>query len=130
MVTGFEQETYELTPFERENILPRVVVSWRKKEEEQIITMKQMLIASNQKAAELGWLDKRGKPYKVTGPRMRKVIHAIRAHGIIPNLIASSRGYFKSSDEKKIKNFIKSCTERANSFREVAQAMQTYNFER
>lgn len=130
MVTGFEKYTQELTPFERSRIYPGVVKTWKKKPLEVVVNMKDMIAGVNVVADKLGWKRRNGKPYRITGPRLRKIIHAMRVSGEVPNLIANSKGYFKTDDQDKIKDFIKSCRERANSFKEVADSLETYNFER
>lgn len=130
MVTGWEELTKELTPFEKEQIYPRVLRSWEKKSLEEYVNMSDMIKAINETAIKLNWRTKRGKEYKITGPRVRKIIHVLRVSGDLPNLIANSKGYFKTNDKEKIRNFIASCRERANSFKEVADCMQVYNFER
>ena len=61
---------------------------------------------------------------KMTGPRMRKVIHHIRVNALVPNLIATSIGYHKTDSVVRMENYIKSCRERANSFKEVERAME------
>ena len=41
-------------------------------------------------------------------------------------IFANSKGYFKTQDVEKIRKFIQSCRERANSFTEVADATEAY----
>lgn len=142
MVTGFEHITNELTAFEQKEIVPIIVESWKRKDPslKQIITMKEMIGKVNEfcskesicsyTVSKSGAIKVSTKPYIISGPRMRKVIHYIRVKGLIIDLIATSNGYFRSNDSNEIANFIKSCRQRANSFNEVANAIETYNFER
>lgn len=142
MVTGFEHITNELTAFEREKIVPIIVKSWKRRDpsSKQIITMKEMIKKTNDfckkenirsyRVLKKGSIKTSTKCYIINGPRMRKVIHYIRVKGLIIDLIATSNGYFRSNDANEIANFIKSCRQRANSFNEVARAMEVYNFER
>jgi hypothetical protein len=135
MVTGFEQFSYELNQFETQHILPIVITKWQKRKSHfKKVSMKQMIDSVNQVCVEQDIRcttgKNKGKHYKIDGPRMRKIIHYIRVRGIVKDLVATSKGYFRSDDPQEIKNFIKSCRERANSFLEVANAMETYNFER
>lgn len=140
MVTGFEYITSELTPFEEEIILPLIVNKWEKKQVGAVVSMKEMIEGVNKFCKTNGVHKyrklKSGKitidkyPYTTTGPRMRKIIHYIRVKNLVKNLIATSDGYYKTQDLKEIENYIKSCRERANSFLEIANAMQTYTFER
>lgn len=139
MVTGFEDITNELTPFETKVILPMVVASWSKKDpaHKEIVLMKDMITKTNDychkynicssRELKSGVVRVSKKPYKTTGPRMRKVIHHIRTRGLIKDLVATSNGYFRTDDPKEIANFIKSCRERANSFNEVADAMNNFH---
>ena len=141
MVTGFEDITNELTPFETKVILPMVVASWSKKDpaHKEIVLMKDMIAKTNDycqkynicssRELKSGVIRVSKKPYKTTGPRMRKVIHHIRTRGLIKDLVATSNGYFRTDDPKEIANFIKSCRERANSFNEVADAMDSFHKE-
>ena len=57
---------------------------------------------------------------------MRKIIHKARVSGKLYDMIANSKGYFKTQDVEKIRKFIQSCRERANSFTEVADATEAY----
>lgn len=142
MVTGFEQFSYELNQFEREIILPLVLRAWKRRDpnEKKLIKMKDMIDGVNdlckanqifrQRTLKNGKVKVYKAIYKIDGPRMRKIIHHLRVSGKVKDLIATSEGYFRTNDPKQIANFIKSCRERANSFLEVANAMETYNFER
>jgi hypothetical protein len=139
MVTGFQKVTNELTHFEKATILPMIIESWRRKDpdKEEKILMKDMIKSVNTfcfnnniynyRLLKNGEKRPHKKTYHITGPRMRKVIHDIRTSGAIKNLIATSDGYFRSNDPKKIADFIKSCIERSNSFMDVANAMIYHN---
>lgn len=130
MVTGFEEYTSELTPFEQEKIYPKFIAAWKCRQNNELITMKQMLAGMNSWCEKQNFRRKNGKLFKLTEPRLRKVIHQARVSGDLSKMIANSKGYFKTDDQDKIKDFIKSCRERANSFKEVADSLETYNFER
>ena len=130
MITGFEEFSYELTDIEESKIYPKFVEAWSNKPYEQFITMKEMLEGVQNWIEKQNILTKKGKIYKITGPRMRKIIHKARVSGKLHDMIANSKGYFKTQDVEKIRKFIQSCRERANSFKEVADSLETYNFER
>ena len=126
MITTFENYTNELTEFEKQQILPIIVKAWQRRSYDEYITMKQMIRATNAFLASKGI--KNGKKIaKVNGPRMRKIIHYIRVNGLVDNLIADSKGYFKTKDFDKLQAFVDSLYQRANSFREVASAIKKYN---
>ena len=130
MVTGFEQFSYELTEIEQQKIYPKFIEAWKGRVSDELIKMKDMIDGMQNWIIKQNITTSKGKRYKMTGPRMRKIIHCARVKGDLPNMIANSKGYFKTNDPNKIRNFIKSCRERSNSFDEVANALETYNFER
>jgi len=130
MVTGFEEFSYELTEIEQQKIYPKFIEAWRGRVVEELIKAKDMIDGMQSWIEKNNITTKPGKIYKMTGPRMRKIIHCARVKGDLPNMIANSKGYFKTEDQNKIREFIKSCRERSNSFSEVANALETYNFER
>ena len=43
MVTGWEEITKELTPFEKEKIYPWLIAAWKKHELEEYVNMKAMV---------------------------------------------------------------------------------------
>lgn len=130
MVTGFEDITFELTKFEKETIVPIVYETWKKKSPESITTAKEMISGVNAYCMRKGIFQpgKGKKTYKLNGPRLRKVVHYLRVSGKLPNLIANSKGYFITNDKEKIREFIKGCRQKANSFMEVASRVEYYNF--
>ena len=130
MVTGFEEFSYELTELEQQRIYPKFIEAWKARSFDVLITMKEMTDGMQDWIKKQNITTKRGKVYKMTGPRMRKIIHCARVKGDLINMIANSKGYFKTNDQNKIRDFIKSCRERSNSFTEVANALETYNFDR
>lgn len=130
MVTGFEEFSYELTELEQQKIYPKFIEAWKGRVVNELIKTNDMISGMQNWIVKQNITTSKGKIYKMTGPRMRKIIHCARVKGDLPNMIATSKGYFRSDDPQEIKNFIKSCRERANSFLEVANAMETYNFER
>ena len=64
------------------------------------------------------------KGYKLTDTRLRKIIHNIRAKDLVPLLIATSQGYYVSNDEKEIRDYIQSLSERINSISFIKQSIQ------
>ena len=121
-VTGFENYTYELNDFELNVLVPVVVWAWKTKpyEEKGFTKMKDMVKGLKKYYTEKGE-EKTAK--RITPPRLRKVFHHIRVQGLVPGLVATSKGYFKTKDVEVMKKYVESCRERSNSFAEVAQAM-------
>lgn len=109
MITNFEEFTHELTDHERNNVVPWVTteLSHRVGKENAI---------SNKKLVSIC-------PHKTSGPRIRKIIHALRTSGRIKFLLANSTGYYRSDNPTEIEDWIKSAYERASSIREVAEAV-------
>jgi len=126
-VTGFIPLTYEITPFEENVLVPLVVLSWNDKEIDQLVNMSDMISKMNLYLEKKKIVTGKGKTAKVSGPRMRKIHHYIRMKNLVPNLVATSKGYFKTDDRNMTKDFINSCFERANSFNEVGTALMSYN---
>lgn len=129
MITGWKEFTYELTEFESHTLLPIVIEAWEKKKIGELVNMSSMIKGMNDYLAKHNILvgKKKKKLAKVSGPRMRKLIHQIRVKGIFPNLVANSKGYFLTDNKEEILAFIKSCEERASSFDEVATSMRRHN---
>lgn len=126
MITGFEDLTYELTDIEKEIIYPKFVETWSKKPYDKLITMRSMMEGMQVWISKAQIKTKKNKEYKLTGPRMRKIIHEARVKGDLKDVVANSRGYFRTTDKEKILLFIKSCKQKANSFTEVAYAMEAH----
>lgn len=114
MITNFEDYTFELTDYEVKNILP-FVHKWLLHAEgkENAITNARLVAAC---------------PFKTSGPRIRKVIHELRTRDIILNLVASSSGYYWTTDEAEIDKYIKSCQERINSIREIVTSLKKQKY--
>lgn len=111
MIEGFENITHELTDYEKNNVMPRIVEGFKRIGAEP--TPNSKIIAK---------LTSEG--YKVSAPRIRKIIHEIRVQGLIPNLISNSKGYFISSDPVEIINYIESLGQRVRSISEIGRALK------
>jgi hypothetical protein len=59
---------------------------------------------------------------RLNGARLRKIINYIRIHHLVPNLVASQKGYYVETDENKIRGYRESLLERANAIRAVAES--------
>ena len=62
----------------------------------------------------------------LSGARIRKVVNFIRTKGLIPNLIATSKGYFVSDDEDELRKYIYSLRQRARAILHVATVMEDH----
>ena len=112
MITGFEQYTKELSGDERK-IAPLII---------------DLLKATNGpstavSAKKMSKVIAKKKGLKVKGPRIRKMIHEIRVKGVVPDVLASSQGYYVSSDKEQRSKYIKSLNERIDAIKEVRRAL-------
>ena len=112
MITNFEKETHELTDYERNTLLPIIVKGLSTKVGKgEAITNKAICNAME----TIG--------HKLHDARLRKLIHHIRAHDLILNLIATSKGYYIATNPQEVQDYIKSLTERINSIEFIRQSM-------
>jgi hypothetical protein len=113
MIKGFEKETEELNEYELNVLLPVLLKHLPEKIGPDKSVTSNLIIAG---------LKKRG--YKINGARLRKLINHIRRHNLIPLLIASSKGYYISIDDKDTQRFIDSLQQREDAIRTVRIAIQ------
>lgn len=112
MIKGFEKTTDELNDYERSTVLPLVVKGLRTKVgKDKAITNSQMVEAL------------KGRGVRTTSPRIRKIIHVIRIEGLIPFLIATSRGYYITHDKTELRDYIDSLHQRAESILSIAKQL-------
>jgi len=60
----------------------------------------------------------------ITPERMRKLINHIRIYDLLDCLVASSKGYYISNDEKEISDYIDSLRGREEAIRAVRLALE------
>lgn len=110
MITGFEEYTKSLSK-EEQRIAPVVVnmLSYA--------TGHQMAITAKKISKAVKKLG-----HKMRGPRVRKMIHELRVNQVVPNLIASSNGYYVSTDQKEKERYIKSLDERIAAIEAVRRS--------
>jgi len=58
-------------------------------------------------------------------PRLRKIVNFIRTNGLLP-LIATSSGYYVSTDKEEIEKQIKSLIQRSNSILNCANGLKKF----
>lgn len=56
--------------------------------------------------------------------RVRKIINHVRIHGMISNLIASSKGYYVTKDHKEINNYRISLDQRVSAIQQVRRSFK------
>lgn len=103
MIEGFPIETAPLTDYEKGLVNPMVKGFSTKIGEKNAITNRE--IQEKMKVAG----------FKVNPARIRKLINHIRMHGLVKNLVATSKGYYIEVSPAKIKQYKKSLEERAGA---------------
>lgn len=116
MVTNFEQHTKDLTPADIP-FLEVLIRGFKTKTPDNPIKEKEIIQKINSQ------LDELGLKRKLTGARLRKIVNHIRVNSMLP-LIATSRGYYCSTDRIEIEKQILSMHERANSIINAAKGLQ------
>ena len=115
MLEGFEEITQELTVYEKETLLPKIVAGLcTKKGKSMAITNR--LICEAMKA----------RGFQVTGPRLRKIVNYIRTNGLLPGLIATSQGYYITESVEELDSYIHSLAGRASEINKVRRCMVEY----
>jgi hypothetical protein len=110
---SFPEYTAKLSDYEKYTLLPIIVRGLETKiGQDNAITNPQMVKAM--KAAG----------YKITEPRIRKLVNHIRINGLIINLIASSKGYYISHDIEERRKWAEGMRERAGSILASLQYVQ------
>lgn len=112
MLEGFEDITHDLTDDEAK-LVPYFIAGLKTN------VGKANAITSN-KIIEI--LQKDG----LTGARVRKIINYIRVNYLLPGLIATSKGYYISTDPQEIKEYIASLGHREAAISSVRKCMEEY----
>lgn len=108
MILTFENQTHKLTEYEYKVVMPILVEGLKKK------IGKSKAITNNKICSAL-----KEKGYKVTEPRIRKIIYFIRQYNAVPMLIASSKGYWVTNDINEVKDWLESLESRIEAIQET-----------
>lgn len=123
MITTFEDYTFEVTDQEKKTILPRVHAILLKAIGKERATTNEQVLKEINEAPEL-----QAARIKTSTPRIRKIIHELRVSGKIPLLIASSEGYYITSNQEEVDKYLDSLRERINSISEIYQAIKGQSY--
>ena len=112
MLTNFEEITKDITAKERAEILPLVV---------------SILINSQGKEnAVKNWqiidMLKLFENVKTNSVKIRKLIHVIHIEGLVKRLMATSKGYFVTTDIEEYKKYIESREQRERNIHSATKA--------
>lgn len=112
MINNFEEFTDELNDYERTTLLPVMVKCFKKHVgEENAIKSHQI----KSKMEEHG--------YDISDARIRKIVHAIRQHSLVPCLVATSKGYFVADKVSQVSDFIDSLQGREYAICAIKEAL-------
>jgi hypothetical protein len=109
MLKNFESVTHELTPFELECV--EFLGQWFMAN-----TGKKNAVKND----AIGKIIEKKFAKKISQPRVRKVIQALRTNGL-PNLIASGKGYFYTEDIKEVEEWVISLKQRELAIRTIRE---------
>lgn len=111
MIRNFYRETDTLSKFEEEHILPKIVsILEQCKGKCNALTNKMIIMRYGIAGGEME-------------ARVRKVINYIRNKGIIPCLIAGSKGYYIATDAKEITDYEDSLKGRESAIRRIRMSL-------
>ena len=105
MVQGFEKYTEALTTYERDMLVPILVEGLKRR-----IGTKYAI--RNKDICKA--LTARGYQ-NVTEARVRKCINFIRINGLVPHLVANSKGYYVATSVEEVERYAQSLQERAEA---------------
>ena len=95
MLKGFEEQTHALNEYERNTLLPLMVNGFKTKVGKENAVTNKHICKSLQNMG-----------YKVSEPRVRKIVNYIRTHHLVPLLIATSKGYWVSNDKEEVRDWL------------------------
>jgi hypothetical protein len=108
MIESFEDHTHPLTDYELKTLLPLMIQGFTTK------IGKTRAVTNGQICKAL-----KNKGYEVNEPRIRKLVFYIRQQNLVPNLIASSNGYWIATDIKEVDIWINSLQSRIDAITET-----------
>jgi|TARA_Y100001973_G_C5171926_1_gene319620 predicted GTPase len=112
MITNFEQITESLNDYERNVLVPTLILGLKSKIGKENVISNRIICKKMQEAG-----------YKVSSVKIRKMINYIRVTGLLPMLCSNSKGYFVGNVDDTEKTIV-SIEERAKSMFAVARALK------
>jgi hypothetical protein len=106
MITNFENITYKLTDEEMKH-LPTIIAM-----------LKQSY--GRDKAVSCTHIQDK---VNISQARIRIIINYIRRNGLVPDLCASSKGYYVARTQQEFHKYVQSLTDRINSIQSVLDAI-------
>lgn len=121
MVETFEDITAPLTEDEL-RVLPFLVAGLENRTSKNPIRSPEIIKGLN---AHLDKYQVKKKKFKITGTRLRKMINHLRIYSICP-VMATSEGYFTSTDPEIIERNIRSLKDRARAIMAAADGLNAF----
>ena len=111
MLKGFEEQTNELSDYEKGVIVPILIRGFENKiGKDKCVTNKQICNSLNNELT---------LKIKVTEPRIRKCIYYCRNNNLIPRLIATSKGYWIATNKQELIDWATTIQGRINAIQET-----------
>lgn len=113
MITNFEDYTATLTTYERDMLVPLLAAYLKTRVgAKYAVRNKEMCRMFTEKGYQ-----------GLTEARVRKCINYIRINGLVPHLIANSRGYFCATSIEQVETYIESLDQRAKAIWAMRSAL-------
>lgn len=128
MIPGFEDQTAPLSDFEKDILMPAIVLGLSKRiGKENAITNAEMCKALRNRfythKSNLNIENYKSYYKRINPARIRKVINHIRINDKLSCLVSTSKGYYISTDSNELNTYIKSLNKRATAILAVARAI-------
>ena len=108
MIPTFEEHTSPLTDYELNTLLPLMIQGFKKKiGVDNCVTNPEICKALKEKG------------YKISEPRVRKLVFYIRHNNLVPKLIASSKGYWIATNKEEIEMWLSSVNAKIDALEET-----------
>jgi len=123
MITGFEVETEPLTKYE-ERVLPYVVeILSKAKGKQNAVNNPRVCDLINHEYAVYFTAQMFTDNFRLTGVRLRKIIHHIRCNDLVKRLCSNSKEYY-IGDKKECEDYMKGLRERLSAIEQVERSVR------
>lgn len=117
MIPTFEEQTAPLTDYELNVLLPLMIQGFKKKiGVDNCVTNPEICKAL------------KAKGFKISEPRVRKLVFYIRFNNLVPKLIASSKGYWIATNKEEIESWLSSVNAKIDALEETKRYAQNMLF--
>lgn len=113
MLNGFDSQTEPLTDYERNILLPVIVMGLMKRVGAKRAVRNKEIVSAMRHA-----------DYDINDARLRKIINHIRRFGYVKYLIATSKGYYVAASPDELSEYIDSLKGREQAISAVRASME------